>query len=231
MDESHAESGWGPRAPTPAQFAELFAQVKSGRMTRGRLQAALRGRRGLGNGQEQMEEWIEFYGSYFFAPELSLSRVKIPVQQPGLDRLIVVVKDLTQNQGYDACARQFPCWRYADDLDKAIPHNDRDPKNGAYAVWVRDRVEADEENKNLSADQLTQQKIASITNLERMLYELKYWDETGEHLDQRCWTLCSGSRYSDGSVPFAYWGGGKFRVNWYNPGSHYGTLRSRSVVS
>lgn len=42
MASSHA-AGWGPDAPNPDQFKELFAQVASGRVTRTRMQAFLEG--------------------------------------------------------------------------------------------------------------------------------------------------------------------------------------------
>jgi len=40
---------------------------------------------------------------------------------------------------------------------------------------VRDRQEADEENKNLSANQLKEQQFQGMTLMERLLYELIYW--------------------------------------------------------
>lgn len=42
MERSHA-AGWGPDAPDPAQLKEFFAQIESGRITHGRLQALLMG--------------------------------------------------------------------------------------------------------------------------------------------------------------------------------------------
>ena len=137
---------------------------------------------------------------------------------------------MTLNQVYDVCAKHFPCWRYADDLDRAVPNNDRDSANGTYVVWFRDRQEADEELKNLSADQLAEKKISGITLLERLLYELKYWDETGKHLDMSNWTLCTGSRYAGGNVPSVDWSGDGFRVGWYYADSHDVNLRSRAAV-
>jgi hypothetical protein len=181
-----------------------------------------------GSVQQQLQEWDSFYKKHFgFTP----GDVVVPSHQEGFDRLIEVAGGLTQNQVYDACAKQFKCWRYIDDLNSGVTTNDRDPKNGAYAIWVRDRQEADEENKNLSADQLEVQQVKGITLLERMLYELKYHDETGKHLDIRNWTLCSGSRFSDGRVPFASWFDDKFVVGWYRPHFRDVRLRTRSVVS
>ena len=226
MKKSHAATGWASDAPTPAQLKEFFAQIASGRITKDGLQAFLRGRTGVGTGPEQKDDWAAFYKQYF-GLDLDLSGVRIPDRQPGFDRLIVVAKGLTLNQVYDVCTKRFPCQRYADDLDKAVSHNDRKPDQ-AYAIWVRDRVEADEELKNLSADQLKEQGIQGITLLERMLYELKYWDETQKHLDVGNITLCTGSRDFGGYVPSADWDDGEFKVHWlYRSGG----LRARAAVS
>jgi len=175
-----------------------------------------------------LANWQQFYRK-FFGIGLDLSSVKIPEQQPGFDRLIVVAKGLTLNQVYDVCAKHFPCWRYTEDLDKAVFANDR-TANAAYAVWFRDRQEADEELKNLSADQLKEQGIPGITLLERLLYELKFWDETKKHLDIQNWTLCTGSRCSDGSVPRVRWRGDGLGVSWCSSGYHCVNLRSRAAV-
>ena len=175
----------------------------------------------------QIKEWTSFYKKHF---NLVLGDVVIPEHQPGFDRLIVVAGSLTQNQVYDACAKQFKCWRYKNDLDKSVAKNDRDPKNGAYAIWLRDCQEADEENKNLSADYLENQKVKGITLLERMLYELKYKDEPGNHLDTSSVTLCSGSRDSRDILPTAYWKEEEFGINWYYADGSNDILRARSVV-
>lgn len=43
MNKSHT-AVWASEAPTPAQLKELFSQIDSGRVTKGRLQAFLRGK-------------------------------------------------------------------------------------------------------------------------------------------------------------------------------------------
>jgi hypothetical protein len=160
--------------------------------------------------------------------------LKIPAKKRGFDRLIVVPQGIKIQQAYDSCARLFPCWKYTDaSLDEIGTVNDRDPSKGSYAIWIRERVEADEEWKNKSADQLKERGILGITLLERLLYEMKFFKETGRHLDVKNVTLCVGSRYRDGhvlSVNFSELGG-KVDVDWYHPGFAYGNLRTREVVS
>ncbi|KKT39348.1 MAG: hypothetical protein UW28_C0036G0014, partial [Parcubacteria group bacterium GW2011_GWA2_44_13] len=65
------------------------------------------------------------------------------------------------------------------------------------------------------------------------LYEAKYFKETGKHLDISNWTLCSGSRYSDGGVPVVGWYGdySGMHVGRAFPSGASGSLRSRQTVS
>lgn len=174
---------------------------------------------------DPIAEWRRFYLDYF-GLNINLSGVKIPVWQKGLDRVIIVAQGLTYGSVINAMCKKFRVWPYADDLDKVINKNDRWP-NGSYAIRVRNRVEADEELKNFSANDLTERGIPGITCLEGLIYELKYFSETGEHLDVENITLCSGSRYSDGGVPSVAFMYGKVSVGWCNPSGSSVALRSR----
>ena len=181
------------------------------------------------NPENLLADWYKFYRQEFI---IEPGNVQIPPQQSGFDRLIVIVQGLTIQQAYDRCADNFPCWKWTDgDLDGAVPTNDRSPNNGAYAIWVRDRVEADEELKNQSANKLQRDGIAGITLLERVIFELKYYKETGKHLDIRNVTLCSGSRDADGYVPDAGWHDDEFDVSYSHLGFAFDDLRARQVVS
>ena len=111
--------------------------------------------------------------------------------------------------------------------------NDRNPKDGSYWVRCKASVEADEKNKNLSADNLAQKGIKGLTLLERLLLELAYYLASGAHLDVTTITLCSGSRRSDGDVPRVRWGSGNrgVCVDWCGPGYCGDDLRARAAVS
>ena len=175
-------------------------------------------------------EWQEFYQDVF-GWDTDFSNLQIPPERDGFGWLIVVTKGLTINLVFDKLTERTKTWRYTNDLDKAVTENDREP-NTDYCLWIRDRVEADEKNKNLSANQLKAKGIPGITLLERLILELFYfWKSRGQHLDLKNITLCAGSRLSDGSVPGVRWNGGKLYVDWYNPGNQLDDLRTRSVVS
>ncbi|OGZ77973.1 MAG: hypothetical protein A2312_03220 [Candidatus Staskawiczbacteria bacterium RIFOXYB2_FULL_32_9] len=179
--------------------------------------------------EAKVKEWVVFY-ERFFGLELDVSRLKIPEQQQGFDRLIIVAQGMTPQRLFEKCKKLFPTWKWTEkNLDEIIT-SVRTAQNGAYAVWVRDRVEADEENKNCSANDFSG-KGGTETLEERMLHELKYFRETGKHLDVQNWTLCASSRYSDGGVPCADWFSDEFRVYWDRPDRHFSRLRARSAVS
>jgi hypothetical protein len=170
-------------------------------------------------------QWQVFYRCDF-------SDINIPAQKEGFTRLVIVAQGMDLQRAFSKCKQMFPSGKYGGgSLDTAVPTNDRDSKNGSYAIWMRDRVEADEELSNKSANDLKQESIKGITLLERLLLELKYFGETGKHLDLKNWTLCSGSRYSDGSVPCVYWGVGKLEVDGDTVDFRDPRLRSREVVS
>ncbi len=177
--------------------------------------------------RDPLKQWEALYREEFGETH-DFSGVKIPEKKEGFNRLLVIAKGMTPNRVYTACAKKFPCWRYTEDLDKGVPTNDR-MSIEHYAIWVRDRVEADEELANLSADDLAKKQISGITLLERLLLELKYFRETGKHLDTQNVTLCSGSRHADGNVPYASWYDGRFWVGWLYPLDQRPYLRSRAV--
>ena len=125
-------------------------------------------------------------------------------------------------------------WSYYDDLDKKVTHNDRDPnRDGSYICSFLAVMEADEENKGKSANQLKEEKHQGITLMERLLLGLIYFLMTGKHLDIKKITLCAGSRYDFGYVPSVDWGSDTCGVGvcCCRPSNCYDGLRSRSAVS
>lgn len=174
-------------------------------------------------------DWERFYQDVGIS--VDFSNLVIPAKQDGFDRLIIEAGGLTPQKVYNVCERLFKCRKWIDkSLDEVITHSDR---IGLHAVWVRERKEADEELKNLSANQLKELVVSGITFNERGLYEAKYFKETGQHLDMVNITLCSGSRCFDGGVPGVSWGGwrGCMGVSYYAPSYAFGLLRSRQAVS
>jgi membrane-bound inhibitor of C-type lysozyme len=177
--------------------------------------------------QKQIDFWISFYKKHFKI-DLDPSEIKIAERRSGFNWLVIVAKGVSLNQVWEVCLKHFKCWKYdGSDLESLIQESERGQAKTSTAFWFRDRVEADEETKNLSANQQTE---ASITLIARCLLELKYFSETGKHLDLKNVTLCSGSRYADGCFPYALWGVGEFSVYWDLVDDRSPGLRSRVAV-
>lgn len=153
---------------------------------------------------------------------------------PGL-WTIPVLKGVTPNKIMEAFRKlEVATYQYADDMDKEVTKNDRDPnRNGSYTVSFKKTVEADPDQKNKSADMLAGEGVKGITLLERLLLELGYFLATNKHLDVENITLCLGSRYSDGRVPAVNWytDSRRLYVYWDGTDDRCDNLRARAAVS
>jgi len=117
------------------------------------------------------------------------------------------------------------------DLDgETRGRNERD-WNKTYAIWVRARREADKELQSLSAEQIEEKGIKTLTLAERLWLGLDWWLEKKQHLDVNNITLCAGSRDSHGCVPHVSWYRGRMRVDWFGPRDDSPRLRARAAVS
>lgn len=218
-------------------LADLFRQIKDGSKTRDQLQAFLEGRNPFevvasdSTVATLLSDWAKFYREVFGIELDASRRISVPVKRDGFDRLLVMAQGMTPEWLYQKCQELFPSWKWTDDSLDEIVKSDRTVKDGAYAIWVRDRVEADEELKNLSANQLASQVVPGTTLEERLVYELKFWKESGKHLDIQSVTLCAGSRYRGGHVPRVDWCGGALKVSRCHTDRREGSLRSRQAVS
>lgn len=149
-----------------------------------------------------------------------------PVTDVDLIELKMTSK-MTVQYLFDECKKLFDIYSYID-LSKIVSE-----RKGNYTVCFKNVQEADEENKNLSANELKEKGVKGITLEERLLLEILYFKKTGKHLDIDNLTLCAGSRHHDGHVPCVDWSSDNRQVNvdWYNPDDSNDNVRSRSVVS
>ena len=185
-----------------------------------------------------LADWANFYRE--IGVEVDLSELRVPTRREGFGRLIVVAKGMSPERVFQKCREHFQCWKYMNEsLDEIVFDRDgvdrkfRRSDHETHAVWVRDRDEADKELKNRSANDLAASNIPGITLEACELYELKYFKETGKHLDRKNVTLCAGSRFVDGHVPGVHWSGrsDEMDVLWYDPSRADDVLRSREQVS
>ena len=132
-------------------------------------------------------------------------------------------KEYTAEYLFKECKKLFSCESYID-LSKV-----KSDRSGDYEIKFRKNIEADEEWKNISAEDLPKDK-QFITLEERLLMELEYFRETGKHLDIYNWTLCAGSCGAGGYVPLVTWSNDGFRVGNCTPNNSDGLVRARSAV-
>jgi hypothetical protein len=180
-----------------------------------------------------VNEWQKFYQKVFNITA-DFSQVRISSQRDGFNWLVIMLQGLTAQKLFDKCKELFCAWKWTDkNLDEILDQTKsaRNPASGNYAIWLRDRVEADEELKNRSANNLQQSNIQGITLEERLLLELFHYWKHKKHLDIDNVTLCSGSRDNDGRVPGVRWYSydDRLSVYWYHPDGAGGSLRAREV--
>ncbi|MFZ2205264.1 MAG: hypothetical protein WAV23_01595 [Minisyncoccia bacterium] len=150
------------------------------------------------------EEWRKFY-SNFFGLEVDFSQVMIsPKPVFGEWMLIFIPKGLNLNLAFKVYSKLFNSTNCYNNLNEHITKNVRDT-NCDYAVWVQDEVEPDREFLGKSAKQSDPDMKLGVTLLERIILGVRYLTETGNHLDIRGMTICSGSRDSEGFIPIIYW--------------------------
>jgi hypothetical protein len=174
--------------------------------------------------------WQTFYQE-IWGIKKDFSDLKIPDYKDGFNWLIVMLGGMTSEKIVQKMREHMEVRVIDGERFKKVESIRTTDKD--YAILVRDRVEADEELKHLSADDLKANGTNCITLEERLMLEFFYWWRTKKHLDITNFTLCAGSRYSDGSVPCVYWnpGYGGVCVSWCYGDDRYGTLRSRQAVS
>ena len=179
-------------------------------------------------------DWQKCYDEVF-GLRVNLSSVSLPPFRTGFGWGVAMVPELPVNEVIARLGRRFNISKWWGDSNEVPldPESEvRTTTNGPYLTWCRDRSEADEEWKNVSANQLKERGINCMTFLERAVLGGWFHWKTGGHLDIKNVTLCAGSRYSGGDIPCAFWGDvSRFYVYRYNADYRYDDIRAREVVS
>jgi len=176
---------------------------------------------------ESLLEWEQFYLKHF--DTFDFAHLAVP-PCPGDGWRLLIIANVPLEEIHAACKDMFPCWLWTGNgVGETVGGNERDAEGGPYAIWVRDGIEADEELKNFSASDIKEKDIATETLAERLIHELKFFAETGKHLDLKNVTLCAGSRDPFGVVPGVCWRDNELTIIWTLPFLRSDTLRSRQV--
>jgi len=174
-----------------------------------------------------------YHGHFGIAPDFS--DVQIPARRPGLGRLLLFPLSLELSKVIAVYRNLNIQISFPDDgLDAALYWNQRNPQNGSYAIWVRDRQDADEELKYLSPNFIWDNDYTTETLLERLWHGLVYFLETGNHLDKNKTTICTGSRTDNRMAPdVCYSNNGEVIIRWCSPNyySAGGNVVAREVIA
>jgi hypothetical protein len=154
---------------------------------------------------EAIEEWIYFYSMTFdlqFDPQKIFSNIVLPKSRRGFDQIMLVPQGLTSGEVFDASTDHFAISSIYEDLNSQVVNNDRDTIT-SYALRLRDCQEPVRQNEMMLVKDLKDNdQIDCMTLLERLLYGLKFFIDTGAHLDEKLATFCVGSSDSQEQVPF-----------------------------
>jgi hypothetical protein len=223
---------------TDGQLKELIEMRMSGnpRVSKFHMREFLAGRNPFEIPTDPVEQMKVFWKK-FFNRDFNLYAGQIPEEKEGPGWLLVMPKGLTYDEVEEVMWKQFKCRKHTNkkiseviDLEKEVRKTTE-----TYAIRLRDTIEADEVHKNKSANMIKEEGINGITLLERMVLGIFFWWISGKkkHLDYGSCTLCSGSRYLDGNVPYTGFGSGDDRVFicWYQPDRRSDILGVRQVVS
>lgn len=180
----------------------------------------------------QLTRWKDLYERHF-GITLSPDFLGISDRAKGLDRLIVVAARVRVKQVFTVLGEHFTVLSSYNDFDRAGFEDERSNTVVPYAIWTKNHGEADKDNINKSANFLKKSKVPTMTLLERLLYELMFFTETGNHLDVAHETLCAGSRDENGRVPRVLWNtdDSQMFVGWQSAGASGLRERARTVVS
>ena len=118
------------------------------------------------------------------------------------------------------------------DLDSVVVRNTRTASDH-YAIWVRNSIAPDQEFLGKWSEEVDSSMKIGITLLERLIFGIKYFLETGSHLDPKYVTLCSGSSDVDYAEPSVFYSKskGEVKVGWFNFRDNKSICGIRSVIS
>lgn len=188
---------------------------------------------------ETIDSQIVFWtGLYWLVYEIDAKADLLKLSWPDPDTGfwdVPMVKGLTETSALNAlkCWKRFPVGSYYDDPTSSLntEKNDRHPSRGTYGVRFHADPEGDANQKNISANKHVEIGTKGNTILEAQVLESMYFLKSdGSHLNRETVNYAIGSRFSDGSIPRAYWRGKFYLSRGYRPGDAGPGLRTRVAV-
>ena len=153
---------------------------------------------------------------------MDIAGLTIPELPRGFNQIAInPVGQLRKEKLFELCSKKFLAWKYYNDLDKTTAKEQARPKT-TYVFGYRGGTEPDKEHLGKSHNKAMAEGMTFLTLEERIWAELRYFANTGRHLDEVGWTITS-SLASDGIAFGAGWDSGdrRFRVRGYRCSDAY----------
>lgn len=182
-----------------------------------------------------LADWEKYYQK-IHSLKTDFSDINIPEASDEFSWLICRPKNFFAERAYSGGKQLYDKWKWTDkSLDDVLDMSfGMDGKAKSYIIRIRSNQEADEDLKNLSANQIAKRNINTLCLAERLLLgDFLYWKHK-KQIDVKTITLCAGSRYLYGFVPDVSWSEDYDKIgahSCYDPRYDNDDLRSRQAVS
>jgi hypothetical protein len=169
---------------------------------------------------DQIKDWTRFYADVF-GRKIDTTGLIIPNETTELNGLVIIPKDMSIQEAWNAYEKEGILTRYdnqgefgLDNLDEITQgHNDREPTE-SYALRIADAAESDKKPEDSDNGHNVTTTEPRMTLLERLLFGLKYYRNTGEHLDTETVTCCFGTTNLQGQRPVVAYRNGRVHLLW-----------------
>jgi hypothetical protein len=165
----------------------------------------------------ERSDWEKFYKDQF-GLEVDFSQTKVPDFLIGQQESKEDWRLLGFPQGFysiDKAVEQanllFPCDKYYEYLDEDMRGHTRNARS-SYFIWVQNGINPSAYwiGKAPKRDGLNK----GLTLLEAIIFQMKYFLETGTHLNPECDTYCNGSRNKQDYIPCIGFKNGVCKIGW-----------------
>lgn len=181
-------------------------------------------------------EWEKFYQEVF-ALKVDLSKVPMPSSSIDLNFLQCMPAGLSYGQVHDK-EKEFAKNQGLGIMDwdanwpGLINLNAEERRTTkSYAIRHSGLAEAENTYANRSANWIAQNKIKTMTRLERAAFGLYYYWKNKANIDLQQITYCTGSRHTNGGVPYVNWFGNALSSNWVDATGARDIWRPRPVLA
>jgi len=179
--------------------------------------------------RDMIRDWETFYAKVFKI-EVDISKIPLPPEQVGFEQLVFLVPGLTLEKVCTAIEKRHSVVRAWVSNGSRPPqtYDERTLGNTPYAIRMRGNVNPDERFRQVSGEQIKRDGTHTVTLLEYLLFGLKV--RKYHELDSDGGTLCSGSRFQNGTIPVVNFGNDGVSIDSMQVGNPQNSVRAREVL-